>query len=87
MIKTKKISTSQLKYFFIFIWILIAIVIIFSGWFLYNNFYKVIIDSGEVLILEGEDSVERVNLEKIKDTLNRHQNKIETREVDIRFNF
>ncbi len=82
-----KISISQLRYFIVIIWFLIFLIIVFSGWFLYNNFYKVIIDSGEVLILEGNDAVEKVNIEKIKTAIERHKEKIEPREVNINLNF
>jgi hypothetical protein len=83
-----KISINKLyKYFYLIILIICFFVFISISGFLYNNFYKIIAQTEEVLILRKEVAIEDINMNEFDSVIKKFEVKTKNRNIKININF
>lgn len=53
-----------------------VIIIVFMGYFLYNNFYRTIIAARQVIVLESEVAQMQIDMDKLNSVYERYQKKL-----------
>lgn len=81
MIKLKLPYSKIFHYFYFLIIFFGIIILIFAFSFLYENFYKTITQSHEILLLSKEVAMEDVDMDKFKKVIKRIEEKIKPRSL------
>lgn len=82
------ISINKLyKYFYLIILIICFFVFISISGFLYNNFYKIIAQTEEVLILRKEVAIEDINMNEFDSVIKKFEVKTKKRNIKINISF
>ena len=83
----KLLNNRILNYFYIFTVFICVLVFVFAFFFLYRNFYRVIISAGEVVMPVEEISAENVETDKFDRVFEELQKKIKPRQTNINIKF
>jgi uncharacterized membrane protein YqiK len=82
------ISINKLyKYFYLIILVVCFFAFILISCFLYNNFYKIIAQTEEVLILKKEVAIEDIDMNKFDSVIKKIEAKNKYRNIEIDINF
>lgn len=76
-----------IHYFNLMLGLMIVIIFIFVTLFLYNNFYKIIIQSEEVVILKSQVAPVDINMNKFNNILEKLKEKTKEKNLDISIKF
>jgi len=83
-----KISEKKIIFYFYFLFLIGAIAsLFFISSFLYADFYQVITQSEEILVLQREVVADDINLNKFEKVISSMENKNKRNEFDIKINF
>jgi hypothetical protein len=82
------ISINKLyKYFYLVFLFFCFFVFVLISCFLYNNFYKIIVQTEEVLILRKEVAIEDINMNEFDSVIKKFEVKTKNRNIKININF
>lgn len=86
--KLFNLSTSKIfKYFYLIISIVCFVIFIFISLFLYQNFYKTITQTEEIMVLRREVATEDINMNLFDRIIDRLSEKVKEREIELDINF